>query len=246
MAMPVSHAASEWQAGRQTGGPVLKSYARAMWRLAPGAGRRTWHCGWRRAGRLIGAAVILASSTSLGAAPAMGVRGAPAQRGGMAGRYLAVLAASCAPAAAKTKACQALLGPFAAGLNPLYATCDATGRCTFDDTFAISEHNVGAPAICGPTIVSRPFNGTCRGSDHGTLQIKKGVTGLPDLWIVGETTTFFGSRTLSGIASPFGTNVDTGIPMVPGVYDSARYLGLVGQGPTAGVAIEILVTRLPS
>lgn len=211
----------------------------------PGAGRRVWRHSGHRVGQRPGAAVVVLGGLVLRAAAPLTVPDAPAQGGHVAGRYLVVLAASCTPVAATTKACQALLGPFAAGLNPLYATCDAVGHCTFDDTFAVSEHHGGAPLVCGPTVVTRPFNGTCRGSDHGTLRIKKGVTGLPEFWVVAETTTFYGRRTRSGIANPFGTNIDTGIPIAPGVYDTTRYLGLVGQGPTAGVSIQILVTKLP-
>lgn len=220
---------------------------------APAAGRSWTRPGrngkrraWRRVGWLAGAALVAVSSVLLGVGPSTTAQSAQGHTAGGAGRYLAVLTASCTSAAAKTKACQAVLGPFASGINPLYVICDAAERCTFDDTFAISEHSAGAPAVCGPTIVTKPFNGVCRGSDHGALRIKKGVTGLPDIWVVAETTTFYGNRTISGIASPFGTNIDSGIPLAPGVYDTARYLHLVGQGPTPGIAIQILVTRLPS
>ena len=219
---------------------------------APAAGRPWTHperngkrCAWYRVGWRAGAALVAVSSVLLGVGPSTWAQSARHTPGG-AGRYLAVLTASCTSAAAKTKACQAVLGPFASGINPLYVTCDAAERCTFDDTFAISEHSAGAPAVCGPTIVTKPFDGTCRGSDHGALRIKKGVTGLPDIWVVAETTTFYGSRTISGIANPFGTNIDSGIPLVPGVYDTARYLHLVGQSPTPGFAIQILVTKLPA
>jgi hypothetical protein len=163
------------------------------------------------------------------------------------GHWVVGLLVRCERNAQNTSVCSALLGSLESFLNPLYATSDEAGHTSIQASFAATEHTPGAKKLCSPAIFSQPFTGTCRETERDTGVIKQGVTGLPDFWITDETATFYSQPPVT-VHDPLGASaypLDTAIPAVPGPYDSAHYLKLLGfNSVPPGVLVQLVVSKV--
>jgi hypothetical protein len=170
-----------------------------------------------------------------------------AHASGLEGHWVVGYFARCDHNSQNTAACNALLGPVDSLLNSLYITGDEEGHTHIQATFEVTEHTPGAKNLCSPDIFSQPFNGTCRETEIDTGIIKQGITGLPDFWITDETAIFYSQPPVT-VHDPAGASsypLDIGDPAVPGFYDTARYLKLLGfNSVPPGVLAQLVVSKV--
>jgi hypothetical protein len=138
--------------------------------------------------------------------------------------------------------CSQLFGPNGATylVNGLEITCADANNCTYRAYVVIEDNAPGAPKTCDPSVFGTPFAGTCRDTETGTVEVKPGISGMPDFFITDETANYYetGLQPLIGVHLPAGTAnypLDTSDPAVPGVYGTAPNLSWTGLLPTNGV-----------
>jgi hypothetical protein len=175
---------------------------------------------------------------------------APA-KGGLAGEWTAHVTAQCDYSLPGSSLCGYVMPPNWTGFTDAERyTSDAQGTFTFEDLFAVTGNPVGATLPpCAALMVGGNFAGTCLITAQGTGSIQpSGFTGVSDFFI-GHESVVFHARPSVLASDPFGSGLDTGYPAVPGVYDTAAYLTLVGAispgtTPPPGVYVEMVITHV--
>jgi len=206
----------------------------SRWRIAP-----------RLAALLVGISLLAPQVT----AAASGSTAPPQQ--GLAGQWVAHVTAACDDSLPGSSLCGYLMpGNWTGFTDAERYHSDAQGTFTFNDLFAVAGNPVGATLPACPAVMAgQPFAGTCLITAQGTGSIQpSGFTGMPD-FVIGHESVVFHARPSVLVSDPFGSGFDTGYPAVPGVYDTAAYLTLVGAippgtTPPPGVSVEMVITRV--
>jgi 6-phosphogluconolactonase len=204
---------------------------------------------WKRPARL-----VLVTATIVLASLARNVPAALAADS-YSGQWNVLEVVQCNSAIAGNDLCAKLLGPGGASslVRGAQITCSDAAHCTYQ-SYVVGRNVAGnANPSCSPEPIGIPFTAGCRETETGTMVVQPGPYGQ-DFFITGETANFYGptsSNSVLGVHDPGGAGrypLDTGIPAVPGVYNTAENLavgGLLMAGSTApaGVTFEIAVSH---
>jgi len=177
----------------------------------------------------------------------------------LAGHWQATSYVHCDPNPANAAICQRLLLALGTFSQRESYTSDAAGNVRYVGLqLARSAAPIGAAHRCTPYIIVQPFSGVCVVIHHGSAVIKASgsLQGLPVFVENDETATYYGpggpltvvdplNAPLALVGVPSAYPLDTGIPAVPGYYETGTYLKLLGYtGSSAGVTVNVRVTQL--
>jgi hypothetical protein len=109
----------------------------------------------------------------------------------------------------------------------------------------------GYPSVCSVAIFTKPFGGTCVHVAHATGFVKIGATHLPEFWVKHDYADFFGNPPVMHVVNHHGPKAypeDTTVPLAPGVYDTQKFLTLLGvlapgQQPPPGVYFHEIISH---
>ena len=152
--------------------------------------------------------------------------------------------------------CGDVLGPGSVTrfVNGFSADCNPAGQCIYQSFFLATGSAVGLPPLCGPNVFVESYNGTCFETERGTAAIMQSeVTDLSDFFITSEFANYYGDPPMLNVHDPAGESsypLDTANPAVPGTYNTAGYLRLIGligpnDTPPPGVSFSLVVTHRP-
>jgi hypothetical protein len=125
-------------------------------------------------------------------------------------------------------------------------TVDARGRFQGHGSSVITEKAAhhGPLHDCDPgDIGDTLWTGSCYTAWRGTGHVARGRTGLPDFWLDSGVSSIHGLGPQRAHHLPFHASSDSGIPAVPGVYTTKRYLDFFKLTPVSGLTIRRTVKR---